>query len=213
MVFGCGSDNNPLASAREMVKDHPGANASITAANVDSVTAAVADVMASSFGRTFASALSAFFGSKPTREAQGGTITITLEEQVYAGLKSGSVIVRGGKLTVSSNGTTGKTTMEMNSALEYNDFSDDEIIFVGGTVEFNMSATVVSATEKIESLSGTYKAYLATSGKYEGAMETELTVSQDAAGVSTISGKVTTDGQTMTVNLTGMNLFGGAGSS
>jgi len=123
------------------------------------------------------------------------------------------VIVKGGKLTVSSNGTTGKTTMEMNSALEYNDFSDDEIIFLGGTVEFNMSATVVSATEKIESLSGTYKAYLAASGKYEGAMETELTVSQDAAGVSTISGKVITDGQTMTVNLTGMNLFGGAGSS
>lgn len=123
------------------------------------------------------------------------------------------MIVKGGKLTVSSNGTTGKTTMEMNSALEYNDFSDDEIIFLGGTVEFNMSATVVSATEKIESLSGTYKAYLAASGKYEGAMETELTVSQDAAGVSTISGKVITDGQTMTVNLTGMNLFGGAGSS
>jgi len=203
-LVGCGTSSNPLESAQRMVKAHGGSNTPITVANADSAAAAISAIMGTSFQRSFQSVFSSLFNLKLGRRGDTTPITITLEEAIHAGLNNGSLTVKGGKIVVTS-GTL--TSIHMETSFEYDDFSDDGVVFIGGTVDATVDVEITTATAALDSLHAVYKANIATTGKYNGAMSMNLTVDQGTTGPGTLAGTATVGGKDVEVNLTGFRLF------
>jgi hypothetical protein len=194
-VVGCllSSKSDPLADAEKMVGSHSGANTVITAANADSVTSDIMDAVSSGVGRALQQSNAGDLFSKPARQAT--SVNVDLSAPEIHGLVSGTVKLKSGHVTANSNETTGYGTMSVNVAIEFNDFSDDGVIFLGGTFEESANVSFQAAGMTLDASA---KANIAVSGKHQGSMSMDVTVTE-TNGVASVSGTVTVGGQTVHV--------------
>lgn len=202
-VVGCliSSKSDPLADAEKMVGSHPGANTAVTAANFDSATSDIMEAMYSGISR----AIEQSTGGGPFSKRARPSENITLEAAEYAGLSSGSVKIKSGHLTTNHDNTTGYGTWSMNVAIELNDFSDDGVIFFGGTIEQSGSGSV-TATGMTSNANA--KANIAVAGKYQDSMSMDITMAIGANGKASLTGTVTVGGQTHNISVTDLQLEG-----
>jgi len=205
-MVGCliSSKSNPLADAEKMVGSHSGANTAITAANADSATVNIMDAVSSGLGRALqqSNVGDLFQMQKPARPAT--SIDVDLSAAEIPGLRSGSVKIKSGHVTANTNEATGYGTWSINVAVEFNDFSDDGVIFLGGT--FQESANMSFADTGMTAVNANAKANIAVSGKYQGSMSMDITATVTNAGAS-VSGTVTVGGET--VNVKDLPITGG----
>ena len=183
--YGCGGDDATGPSGSAAVPDHPGANTAITSSNAASVMTEVSSSLYGALGRVMAAA-----ATKPA-------LTKSVSNRVINGQSSGTVTIKSGSYDISG------TSQTLDASLEFDDFSDDGQIFMGGTVDFDLSMstpTTVDPTNPLAGLSFTFtqKGNLAFSGKYKGTLNLDVTVSL-SGGVPQVSGKVTVGGTTVSL--------------
>lgn len=201
-TVGCGSKSNPLADAKKMVGSHSGANTAITAANADSATADIVEAMLSGINRAIDQSIGGGPSSKRARPST--SVTIPLQKASYDGLRSGNVTIKSGHITANIDDATGDGTMSMNVAIELNDFSDDGVIFLGGTIDESVNSNFTAAGT---TLNANMKANIAVAGKYQDSMSIDITMAMDATGKVSSHGTVTVGSQTHTINITDLKLF------
>ncbi len=195
-VVGCllSSKSDPLADAEKMVGSHPGANTAITAANADSATVNIMDAVSSGLGRALQQSNAGNLFQKPARPATSIDVDLTAPE--IPGLASGSLKLKSGHVTAHSD-TTGGGTMSFNVAVEFNDFSDDGVIFLGGTFQESVNMSFAAQTGNPTG-SASVKGNIAVSGKYHGSASIDLTATV-TNGEASVGGTVTVGGQTINV--------------
>ncbi|MDP6778618.1 MAG: hypothetical protein QGI83_17830 [Candidatus Latescibacteria bacterium] len=183
VLAACGGDDATGPSGDASVPDHPGANTTITSSNAPAVMTEVSSSLYGALGRVMAAA-----ATKPA-------LTKTVSNKVINGQNSGTVTIKSGSYEITG------TSQKLDASLEFIDFSDDGQIFMGGTVDFDLTMSTPTTVDPTNPLAGltfnfTQKGNLAFSGKYKGTLNLDVTVSL-SGGVPQVSGTVTVGGTTV----------------
>ncbi len=184
--LGCGGDDATGPSGDASVPDHSGANTAITSSNAGAVMTEVSSSLYGALGRVMAAA-----ATKPA-------LTKTVTNKVINGQSSGTVTIKSGSYEITG------TSQALDADLEFNDFSDDGQIFIGGPVDFDLTMSTPTTVDPTNPLAGlsfnfTQKGNLAFSGKYKGTLTLDVSVSL-SGGVPQVSGSVTVGGTTVNLN-------------
>ena len=169
LVTACGDDDNPVASSgTASVPDHAGPNTAITTSNAAAVMADVGVAFNTSLGRVMSAA-----ASKPAGKASLNQ-TITINDEVVQGLQSGTVTIKNGLFTLGSDGSQSLTADPV-----FDDFSEDGQLFMGGTVNLDLTMTLPTTIDQSNPLAGVSMSFrqrgdLAFSGKYKGVLSMDL---------------------------------------
>ncbi|MBT3605600.1 MAG: hypothetical protein HOE48_10260 [Candidatus Latescibacteria bacterium] len=182
LLIGCG-DSNSTGSGSATVSDQPGANTPITSSNAQQAMVEASAALNGAMGRILAAAA-----------AKQAVATKSVSNQTINGLASGSVTIKSGDFDVSSSGQT------LKADVEFNDFSDDGQLFIGGPVNMEIVSSIGTIdpnnpTASLGSLSFSFKQKgdLAFAGKYKGTLSMDIDVSL-SNGIPTVKGSVTVDG-------------------
>lgn len=188
LLVGC-SDSNSTGSGNATVSDQPGANTPITSSNAQQVMVEASTALNGALGRILAAAA-----------AKQAVATKTVSNQTINGAVSGSVTIKSGTFDVTSSGQT------LKADVEFNDFSDDGQIYIGGPVNMEIVSSIGSfdpnnPTGSLGSLSLSFKQKgdLAFAGKYKGTLSMDIEVSI-SNGLPSVSGSVTVDGNKISLN-------------
>ena len=181
-TMGCG-DDNPAASGSGSVPDHAGANTPITSGNAQVVMTTAMGTMLGTLGQVLSAAASA---------KQSVAAAKTVANLVVNGTVSGTVTVETAEFDVTA------TDQSISGKFMFDDFSNDGSLYLGGTVDLNLSSTIPDPANPTAGLSFSFSidGDLAFSGAYKGRMTIDLNV-DIGTGLPSISGSATVDGNTV----------------
>jgi hypothetical protein len=192
LVFSCGDsgsnkkDENPTGGGANAgsLSNHEGTNANVTTDNVETVSSEINTTAWEVFGRALQTVTSKV--ANPTAD-----YTQQLKGDVN-GNNSGKATVNG-KYVVKMSGTT-PTSYNYSFTCTYYDFSDDGLLWLGGTMTFSGAYNLTNYTYNI-----TVKGNISFNGSYEGVevftAVFDIDINQ-ATQTYTVTTKVTSGGET-----------------